>query len=243
MTAVPPPHPVFSETERLKCKFLDFDQHRELALAPFYRWFVLHSIHKRNFKNGAFKQSIPWIPVGPDAWNIETILLSLCASPLLSDTERTIICAFLDEYHQQLAREQRFPSNGLMPNFSWELVKRMFDQNDPTHLAGRSFINDADCHEDWAPPPYSQVSTKTQCASMASDDANEQHQRASASGPTSARNLEHALQEKVSWRRSAKRVNSGTAVDSTSPTKKLRSAVEVVELGAEGYDSAVGMGF
>ncbi|KAG4034200.1 hypothetical protein MFRU_003g01730 [Monilinia fructicola] len=243
MTAVPPPPPAFSETERLRSKFLNFEQHRELPLAPFYRWFVLHSIHKRNFKDGAFQASIPWIPAGADAWPIEKILLALCASTLLTNAERSTLCAFLDEYHQQLTVEARAPSNGLRPNFAWEFVKRMFDQNDPTHLAGRSFFSDADRHREWAPPPYSQVDKKNHCASMPVYRAEEQRQRQRASSLETTRKLEQGPSENASPRRSAKRLVSGTASGSSSPIKKPRSAVEVVELGDEAYDSAVGMEF
>ncbi|KAA8572661.1 hypothetical protein EYC84_003255 [Monilinia fructicola] len=186
-------------------------------------------------KTGPSKRASPWIPAGADAWPIEKILLALCASTLLTNAERSTLCAFLDEYHQQLTVEARAPSNGLRPNFAWEFVKRMFDQNDPTHLAGRSFFSDADRHREWAPPPYSQVDKKNHCASMPVYRAEEQRQRQRASSLETTRKLEQGPSENASPRRGAKRLVSGTASGSSSPIKKPRSAVEVVELGDEAY--------
>ncbi|QSZ30677.1 hypothetical protein DSL72_000235, partial [Monilinia vaccinii-corymbosi] len=246
MNSTPTPTPSSSSEEseitRLKLMFLNLCHHRELPLAPFYRWFVLHSIHKRNFKNGAFQATIPWIPSGPDAWNIEKILFALSDSSLMTDSERTLITTFLKEYYLQLKHEDKYPSNGLMPNSAWDLLKRMFDQNDPKHLAGRSWFNTVERHDTWTLPPYSPV--EETCQDASASDTQDLEELRIARGFEAMEKIEKEYQEKVVQQGGTKRIASGSAVRSSSPSKKKRTDVKVAEVDDTCYvDSGVDLGF
>ncbi|TGO57259.1 hypothetical protein BOTNAR_0204g00030 [Botryotinia narcissicola] len=143
-----------SEMTRLKSAFEEIDQQQELPFVRFYRWYVLHSIHKRAFKNGVLQESIPWILTGDSAWRIEKILFKLCDSPEVTEEERKTICDFLSKYHEQVLEQSKngAPSTGLGIKMiaEWEHTKRLFDLNDPNHMAGKSWANDPQLHTDWA---------------------------------------------------------------------------------------------
>ncbi|KAI9646574.1 hypothetical protein NHQ30_004569 [Ciborinia camelliae] len=212
-TTPPPGDP---ETTRLKLSFLGFQKHPEPPFAQFYRWFVLHSIHKRNFKQGAFKDSIPLVYFGDNAWKIEKILSKICSSTCISDSERATLCTFLDEYHQLLKSRDGVASTDAINVAAWAGVKRMFDMDDPTHIAGKSWFNVESKQQDWNHEPALE----------------KQYQTAASAVNTALRERESL--EGMTPQKSKKRVVSGSAAWSTSPTKKNKFESIVREINPEG---------
>ncbi|APA07968.1 hypothetical protein sscle_03g027380 [Sclerotinia sclerotiorum 1980 UF-70] len=135
--------PANPDSAKLKLEFFAVGYKSEPPLVNFYRWFVLHSIHKRSFKNGAFQKDIPWVISGPSAWRIEKIIFAICDSTLITDNERAILLEFMTEYHKQLADESTVLSSGFKTIPAWERVKRMFDMNDPNHIAGIAWYEES----------------------------------------------------------------------------------------------------
>ncbi|TGO39597.1 hypothetical protein BHYA_0051g00380 [Botrytis hyacinthi] len=270
------------ETTRLKSAFKEIDQQQELPFVRFYRWYVLHSIHKRAFKNGIFQKSIPWILTGDSAWSIEKILFKLCDSPEVTDEERKTICNFLNKYHEQVLEQNKngTPSTGLGIKMiaEWEHTKRLFDLNDPNHMAGKSWANDPQLHTDWAvscepnrrereaakaaslcreqkainlsnhsceqhaAPEAKPLEIKVPLRSKKSADMGAFKLELSRKGSTKIQRdmqeIERAKKMKYEMERRKKRIVSGTATGSTSPTKKIRA--EVVDLLLDELDLSDG---
>ncbi|KAF7957743.1 hypothetical protein EAE96_003313 [Botrytis aclada] len=260
------------EMLRLKSAFKKIDQQQELPFVRFYRWYVLHSIHKRAFKNGIFRESIPWVLNGDSAWSIEKILFKLCGSPEVTDEERKVICNFLNKYHEQVLEQKKngAPSTGAGVKMiaEWEHTKRLFDLNDPKHMAGKSWINDPQLHTDWAvsresvhheeeaaratspirekkdinlpdyfceqhtAPAAKPVEINVPLRSKKSADMGafkpELFRKVSTKIHREIHEIERAKRMKYEMERRKKRVVSGTAIGSTSPTKKVKA--EVVDL-------------
>ncbi|TGO24882.1 hypothetical protein BPAE_0093g00340 [Botrytis paeoniae] len=271
------------ETIRLKSAFKEIDQQQELPFVRFYRWYVLHSIHKRAFKNGIFQESIPWVLTGDSAWSIEKILFKLCDSPEVTDEERRIICNFLNKYLEQVLEQNKngapFTGLGIKMIAEWEHTKRLFDLNDPKHMAGKSWVNDPQLHTDWAAscesdrreaeaaqtaslrreqkvinlsnhsceqytaPEAKPLEIKVPLRSKKSADMGTFKPELSRKGSTKVQReiqeIERAKKMKYEMERSKKRVVSGTASGSTSPTKKVRA--EVVDLLLDELDLSDGM--
>ena len=278
-----------------KSAFEEINQQQEPPFIRFYRWYVLHSIHKRAFKNGIFRESIPWVLSGDSAWSIEKILFKLCDSPEVTDEERDTICKFLSKYHQQVLEQNSngAPSTGLgiKTIAEWEHIKRLFDLNDPNHMAGKSWANDPQLHTDWAiscessrreeeatmaaylrrEQQSARVNTPIRSNKQVIDLTNNLFEQPSApegkslevnfplrskksadmgaSKPTLSRKGSAKVQREIYEREMAmklqcemerkKRVVSGTASGSTSPTKKIRA--EVVDLLLDELDLSDGM--
>ncbi|KAF7907439.1 uncharacterized protein EAF01_005025 [Botrytis porri] len=265
-----PPQSTDPETRRLKSAFKEIDQQQELPFARFYRWYVLHSIHKRAFKNGIFRESIPWVLTGDSAWSIEKILFKLCDSPEVIDEERKIICKFLNKYHEQVLEQNKndAPSTGLGSKMiaEWEHTKRLFDLNDPKHMAGKSWVNDPQLHTDWAAscesdrreveaakitsrrreqkvinlsnhsceqntaPEAKPLEIKVPLRTKKSADMGVFKPELLRKASTKVQRERHEIEKvkKIKYemeRRKKKRVVSGTASGSTSPTKKMRAEV------------------
>ncbi|TEY43954.1 hypothetical protein BOTCAL_0359g00070 [Botryotinia calthae] len=284
------------ETMRLKSAFEEINQHQEPPFVRFYRWYVLHSIHKRAFKNGIFRESIPWVLSGDSAWSIEKILFKLCDSPEVTDEERNTICKFLNKYHQQVLEQNNngAPSTclGIKMIAEWEHIKRLFDLNDPKHMAGKSWVNDPQLHTDWViscessnreeeatraaylrrEQQIARVNTPIRSNKQVIDLTNNLSEQPPAPEakpfevkfplrskksadmgafkPTFSRKgsakvqreiyeKEMAMKLKCEMERKNKRVVSGTASGSTSPTKKIRA--EVVDLLLDELDLIDGM--
>ncbi|ESZ90009.1 hypothetical protein SBOR_9602 [Sclerotinia borealis F-4128] len=235
-----PPLPILSpadpETTRLKLQFLNLHQHPEPPLANFYRWFVLHCIHKRSFKDGSFKTSIPWILSGPGAWKVEDILLTMCSSSLITAAERSMICTFLGEYHTQLEAVHKSPSTSLTTIPSWAGVKRMFDVNDPTHYAAvASAFEDYPQHWRRTPAPFHPAHKRHDARSSDTTMLREKRSEeecivAKYSNTMTLRDKKS--QEDILQQAGRKRVISNSAVRSTSPTKKNKPDVKMTEVKA-----------
>ncbi|KAF7874888.1 hypothetical protein EAF04_002062 [Stromatinia cepivora] len=249
--------PANPETTRLKLAFFAVGYKPEPPLVNFYRWFVLHSIHKRSFKNGAFQKDIPWDISGLSAWRIEKILFTLCDSTLITDNERSILFDFLKEYHQQLEDENSVLSAGFKTIPAWEQVKRMFDMNDPNHIAGKAWFEDSDRHRNCA----GDMNIKKSDEKVTMDNSKESDEKIATADvmecekETTFREKRYQNMEMFRKVRSAgsekmggadqkgiKRVVSGSATRSTSPTKKCKADFRITDLTAEGdyrYDSGV----
>lgn len=239
-------------TPQQRLAFFALGNQPEPALVNFYRWFVIHSIHKRSFRNGAFKDQIPWVLSGVGALRIEHILFILCESPLVTAKERAILCTFLDEYHQQLEEIARLPSGSHGPTTiaSWGQVKRMFDMDDPLHIAGQSVMEHAELHDQWdSAPSRASVSTSSHetmdCPDVMSFDETKdtadvtrpvkkiitlrgkryQDMERSKKGcsPLDAKKVSSPVTPKKTYKRHV----SGSAARSTSPTKKSRAELVV----------------
>ncbi|KAF7868809.1 uncharacterized protein EAF02_009545 [Botrytis sinoallii] len=280
---IPAPRSQIWSNSLQKSAFKEINQQQELPFVRFYRWYVLHSIHKRAFKNGIFRESIPWVLAGDSAWSIEKILFKLCDSPEVTNEERKIICNFLNKYHEQVLEQNKTgaPSTGLGIKMiaEWEHTKRLFDLNDPKHMAGKSWANDPQLHTDWAASCGSdrreEEATKATCIRREQDVINlsnhscEKHtapeakpldikfplrskksadmgafkHELSRNGSTKVQReiqeIERAKNIKYEMERRKKRVVSGTASGSTSPTKKVRA--EVVDLLLDELDLSDGM--
>ncbi|CAD6439829.1 ce850e8a-8f2c-4215-a86b-e0d1d307a292 [Sclerotinia trifoliorum] len=260
--------PANPETTRLKLAFFDVGYKPEPPLVNFYRWFVLHSIHKRSFKNGAFQKDIPWFISGPSAWRIEKILFGICDSTLITDDERAILLEFLTEYHQQLADEKTDLSSGFKTIPSWVRVKRMFDMNDPNHIAGVAWFEESSRHG-WAidmniKKPDEEVTLDTSkesekivaTADVLDVDSDEEIMDYAEIMPQEERHQNMEMFKGVCSVRSkkvdranqkgTKRVVSGTATRSTSPTKKCKAGLRVPVIKAQGgyrRDSGVEIDF
>ncbi|KAJ8064728.1 hypothetical protein OCU04_007046 [Sclerotinia nivalis] len=252
--------PANPETTKLKLAFFAVDYKPEPPLVNFYRWFVLHSIHKRSFKNGAFQKDIPWDISGPSAWRIEKILFTICDSTLIADNERAILLEFLKEYHQQLGDETSALSSGFKTIPAWEQVKRMFDMNDPNHIAGIAWLENSGRHR-WA----GDISVKKPGEKVTLDTSKESEEKvATADVIESAeeimfrekrsqnmemfRKVRLARSEKMGGadQKGIKRVVSGSATRSTSPTKKCKADFRITDLKAGGgyrHDSGVELDF
>ncbi|KAF7904369.1 hypothetical protein EAF00_001703 [Botryotinia globosa] len=266
-----------------KSAFEEIDQKQELPFVRFYRWYVLHSIHKRAFKNGIFQESIPWILAGDSAWSIEKILFKLCDSPEVTDEERKTICNFLSKYYEQVVEQSKNGATstgvGIKMIAEWEHTKRLFDLNDPNHMAGKSWADDPQLHTDWAAscepnrreretakavslcreqkannlsnhscgqhtaPEAKPLEIKVPLRSKKSADMGAFKLDLSRKGSTKVQReiieMERAKMMKYELERRKKRVVSGTASGSTSPTKKIRP--EVVDLLLDELDLSDGM--
>jgi hypothetical protein len=209
---------------------------RELTTTPFYRWFILNAIHKRNFKNGQLAAKIPWIPSGVEAWKLESVLSIMAASPLLPDDEKETVNFFLREYQSCLSR-----GDGIMTDefcLAWDTLKRMFDLNDPAHIAFQSVkrrSQEADGDNQMAGLHESKKdiegergrkeAAETVKLKMGSDDELQDVLVLEGKEPETPRGK--------------KRVVSRTAERSTSPTKKNRPIqIKVSEVSSDSSSSS-----
>lgn len=161
----------------------------------------------------------------------------------------------------------------------WEHTKRLFDLNDPNHMAGKSWANDPQLHIDWAVSCESDrregeaakaaslcreqkvtslsnhsceqrtaseaklLEIKVPLRSKKSADIGALKFELSRKGSTKIhrdmQEMERAKKMKYEMERRKKRIVSGTASGTTSPTKKIRA--EVVDLLLDELDLSDGM--
>ncbi|KAM3080874.1 hypothetical protein ACMFMG_004834 [Clarireedia jacksonii] len=187
---------------------------KELSTTPFYRWFILNAIHKRDFKNGQFANQIPWIPGGAGAWKLESILSLMATSPLLPDAEKEDVKYFLREYQHCLSLGDGIMTDELC--LAWDTLKRMFDLNDPSHIAGQSARRAKENDE----------SKQKADLLQRKQDIKEEQGRRDAARLARDKMLEVPILiegKEPETPRGKKRAVSNTADRSTSPTKKNKA--------------------
>jgi hypothetical protein len=206
---------------------------QELTTTPFYRWFILNAIHKRNFKDGQLAGKIPWIPSGVGAWKLESVLSIMAESALLSDDEKEIVTVFFREYERCLSRGDDIMTDEFC--LGWDKLKRMFDLNDPEHIAYQSMKRLSEQTEgdkqlyklkaDVEQVRGRKEAPKTVQLKMQEDGACQEILVLEGKAPATPRGK--------------KRVVSGTAERSVSPTKKNKPIqIQVSELGSDSSSSS-----